>query len=140
METEVAEVVVDMTANAMMIGNVMGPVLLVFGLSMLFYGKQWMQIMSKWQKDHSILIPQMFMELILGLLIVGMYNDWTWNMWIIVTIVGWGMILESVAYFLLPASMLKSMFDMRGKMGLVYFVALLTTAAGAVLTHTLYLA
>ncbi len=46
-------------------------------------------------------------ELILGLLIVTSYNIWEWSPKLVVTIVGWGAIVEGVALMALPKKWTK---------------------------------
>jgi len=41
-------------------------------------------------------------ELVLGLLIVTSYNVWEWSPRLIVTIIGWGALIEGIALMVLP--------------------------------------
>jgi len=41
-------------------------------------------------------------ELILGLLIVTSYNVWEWSPKLIITIIGWGALIEGIAFMALP--------------------------------------
>lgn len=121
--------------NAMTLASVMGPAYLVLGLSMLFYAKPWEKVVNQWSKDHFALIGFMFMTLILGLVSVQFYNVWEWNVWLIVTLTGWGMILKGVAYFLLPGKLFTNMLKMANKSGLFYVGGLVVTLLGAVLSY-----
>lgn len=124
----------------MKIAEVAGPVMLLVGLSILLHAKAWQRLMDKWQKDHLSLFGLMFLTVVLGLLIIGMYNVWEWNVWLIITIIGWGALIKGVVYFLLPGSALKGLLNLGKNMGLLYFGGLIWVAAGAALSYYSYFA
>lgn len=122
----------------MMLAEVMGPAYLVFGLSVLFYVKAWGKVISKWSKDHYGLMGLMFLHIVLGLIAVNMYNVWELNVWLLVTITGWGLLLKGVFYFLLPGDTFTSMLKSTNNQGMLYFGGLVATVVGAVLCYHVY--
>ncbi len=127
-----------MVENAMQIAAVAGPIYLVLGLSVLFYMKTWQKLAMEWNKNHLPLFSLLIVELVLGLLIVSMYNQWEWNVWLIVTLTGWAMLLDGAFYFLAPGSWYKSVLSLWKNQGLIALSGIVSVAMGAVLTYHVY--
>ena len=126
--------------NAVAIAQVAAPMYLIMGLSVLLYAKPWGKLMDKWKKDHLSLFPLMFLYPILGVIVIRMHNVWEWNVWLIVTLIGWVMLIKGAMYFLLPGTVLKKMMDMKNSVGLMYFAGLVAVVIGAVLGYHSYFA
>ena len=120
----------------MVIASVLGPMWFVLGLSQLLYASQWGKLIDGWMKDHLQLVPMMLLAGILGLIMIRMHNVWEWNLWIVVTIAGWGAFLKSVIYFLLPGSTTVNMMKF-GK-NMIYLGGLVATVLGGLLTYNVY--
>lgn len=124
----------------MAIAYVAAPMYLIMGLSVMLYAKQWQKIMNNWSKDHLQIFPLMFLYPILGMIVIGMHNVWEWNVWLIVTIIGWALLLKGAMYFLLPGSTLKKMMKLKDCPTLLYLAGILAIAVGLVLGyHAIYL-
>lgn len=124
--------------NAITLAAIMGPMYLLLGLSILLHVNAWQKLMESWRKDHFSLFTMMFFSAVLGLIAVKMYNVWEWNVWLLVTITGWGMLLKGVFYLLVPGSILKTMLSWKKSTGILYFSAVVTLAIGAALTYYTY--
>lgn len=125
--------------NAMHIAAVLGPVYLVVGLSLLFYADAWQKMVREWEKNHYVLIMGAYMALILGLVVINMYNVWAWNVWLIVTITGWCALAKGVFYFLAPGDWTKALFKQCNNLNWLYFWSLVIIVAGAALSYQVYL-
>ncbi|MBU1992170.1 hypothetical protein KKG51_00495 [Patescibacteria group bacterium] len=123
----------------MAIASVMGPVYLVLGLSLLFYGEQWRKIMKGFRNDHFAMLPVMLMLGVFGFLIVNMYNVWGWNVWLLVTLNGWGMVLKFVFYTLAPASWIKGCLSVYDTKWMVYVAAVGVLLMGLALSYYSYM-
>lgn len=121
------------------IAAIMGPAYLAIGLSVLLYAKQWQKLMGKWEKDHFTLFPLMFMMVILGLIVVNMHNVWEWDVSVLVTLVGWGMLLKGLFYMLLPGSVLQWSLRLGQTTGLLYVGGVVGVVVGGVLGYYAYL-
>lgn len=86
------------------------------------------------------MFPMMLLTLLLGLMVVSMYNVWEFNVWLIVTILGWAMVVKGVVYFLIPGSALNGLVGLGKKLGLLYVGGLVWTVAGAALGYYAYFA
>ena len=121
------------------LASIIGPVLAVMGLSALMYSKVWVKLLKYYTENHFRVFGLAFVELILGLLVVTKYNVWETNVYLIVTIVGWGMILESVMYMLLPGDTLKNMMKKFSTPGAMSFLGLVMLVAGGALCYHVYM-
>ncbi|MFA7686099.1 MAG: hypothetical protein WCX95_04855 [Candidatus Gracilibacteria bacterium] len=128
-----------METNAIKVAEVVGPVFLVLGLSFLLYLKTWQKIMGSWLKNHYELIPLFIVQLVAGIIIVRMYSVWEWNIWLLVTLSGWTMIIKSVTYFLIPGGVTKWALSLKKLTSLLALSSLLLTLWGGVLSYYAYL-
>lgn len=123
----------------MMIAKIIGPILLVVGLSMLLYIGSWQKVISEFEKNHFGVLPFAALDMAGGLIIINMYSVWTWNIWIIVTIVGWLLFVKSVLYFLTPGSTTKEVLKFWNNKTVIMVDGLVMTAAGAALSYYSYM-
>ena len=126
--------------NAVAIAAVLGPIWVIVGLSYLLYAKKWQEVAKGWVKDHYTIIPLMIMVTVLGLIVVRMHNVWEWNVWLLVTIAGWGMLLKGALFILLPGSVFKSTMKMFNEEWVFYLAGLIAVIAGGALSYYVYFA
>lgn len=124
--------------NALALSHVMGPVYLMIGLSILMYAKVWHHLLQRWSEDHLQLFTLKFVYAVLGLVVINMYNVWEWNVWLIVTVTGWALLVKSVFYFLMPGSVIKQLLSWKGNMSMMYICGVVALVAGAALTYYSY--
>ena len=117
----------------------MGPVYLALGLSVLFYVNPWLKMSKGWADNHYILFPWGVMSMVLGLLVMNMYNVWEWNMWLIVTVTGWMLFLKGLWYFLAPGDWTKKCVQHCATANWMYFWSLVMIVAGGVLSYYVYM-
>ena len=126
--------------KALILAAIIGPAYLVFGLSFLLYVKQWPKVFGEYEKNHFAMVPNMFLALVLGLIIVNMYNVWAWDLYVIITITGWLAILKGLFYFLAPGSWTKAVLKCpcyRSE-GWLYFWGIVMTVVGVLLSYNAY--
>lgn len=128
-------------STPLFIASIEGPILLIVGLSLLFYPDQWIKLLKEIQKNHFSLLIGMYMALIIGLLIVNTYNVWAWNLWLIITITGWSGLLKGAFYFLAPEKWIKAALSMKclRSVGWLYFWSVVYVILGAALSYQAYL-
>lgn len=124
--------------KALAIAAVLGPIYLVLGLSCVIYAEGWQKVLHKWEKDHYSLLPIALMQMVLGILVVRMYNVWEWHLWLIVTISGWAMLVKGVLYLLIPGKLLKSCLKMGRNKAHIYLSGVASIVLGAVLSYYVY--
>ena len=120
------------------IAMVLAPAYLAMGLSMLLHVGSWQKLFAKYGKDLISLFPLMVFELVIGLIMVNMYNVWTWDLGLIVTLSGWGFVLEGVLFMLLPGKVLQEWTKAMNKKGLIYAAGFAFTLIGLVLGYFVY--
>ena len=126
--------------KTLILAAIIGPVYLVCGLSFLLYVKQWQKVYAEFEKNHFALLPNMFLALILGLIIITMYNVWAWDLYVIITITGWLALVKGVFYLLAPGSWIKGLLKCKcvRSEGWLYFWGLLMTVVGVLLSYNAY--
>jgi hypothetical protein len=88
--------------NALWIASIFGPLLAIIGLWMLLYGENLMKVITSVKNTPGVFYVNGIMNLIIGLAVLSQYNLWTWNPAILVTILGWVMILRGVFVLYAP--------------------------------------
>jgi len=122
------------------LASIIGPVYLVYGLSVLIYAKQWKKLVAWLEKDHFAFFPLAMVLLIFGLILVNAYNIWDWNVFVIISLTGWAILLKAVFYFLAPGSWIKAILQWRvlAHTGYYYFAGAIVTAMGTALMVNVY--
>jgi len=93
--------------NSLFLGSIIGPYLLIIGLSFLLYAKEWVKLMKELEKNHTSSVIGMAIALIIGLTIIRAHALWEKNIWVAITIFGWLAFLKSLFYFLAPGEWIK---------------------------------
>jgi len=87
---------------SIMIEQIIGFLFLILGLSFLIYTRNWSKIISRMLRTEEGMMSCGMKELILGLIIISLHNIWSYSYAVIVTLLGWGMIIEGTIILLLP--------------------------------------
>ncbi|MBN2096546.1 hypothetical protein JW752_04085 [Candidatus Peregrinibacteria bacterium] len=126
--------------KALMLAAIIGPYYLILGLSFLMYAGQWKKVVEGYEKNHFAWLPFAAIAVILGVIIINMYNVWEWNLYVVITLTGWVALLKGVFYFLAPGSWIKKAMRCRlvSQEGFLYFWGALFTVLGILLTYNAY--
>jgi len=125
--------------NTTFMVTIIGPICLVMSLSTLLYVKVWQKVIDGWLKNHYYLLPIIYMELIFGVLIIRFHNIWIWDLkTLLITIIGWDMIIESALYFLLPGGFIKGILKIGKNTGVIVIGGLIGLAIGGYLCYVAY--
>ncbi len=111
--------------------QVIGVYLVLIGLICIVKRKMMMQAMGDVITNKSLLYVIAIIELIAGISLVISHNIWVWNYAVIVTIVGWLMLVEALAYLALPYSWMKKIFRMFNTKGWYVGAGLAAVILGA---------
>ncbi len=93
-------------ANAVWLGMIFGPLLFIIGLWMLMFTHNLMKITASIKNSLASFWLIGFVNLLLGLVIVSLYNRWVWNGTLLVTLLGWFMIIRGLFSFFVPRSLI----------------------------------
>jgi len=128
-----------MNENTMFLASIIGPIYLVLGLSVLIYAKQWKRITAELAKNHFIFLIGGIINLIIGLLIIQTHNIWELNLWVIITLTGWGAFLKGIFFFMAPESWIKTPLKWWSNTNLIRGDGLIITTLGATLSYYVYI-
>lgn len=121
--------------NALALAKVMGPMYVIFGLSVLIYLPSWRKLLDRFVDDHFSAFTLFFVMGVLGLVSVNMYNVWEWNVWLLVTLTGWALIVKSAFYMLLPGNVVKKVLAAKKYNWLLVLDGILALVLGCVLGY-----
>ncbi len=121
-----------------LLAAIIGPLLLVMGLSLTIYSKVWDDMMKKWAKDYVTLFPLMALSLIFGLIVITKHNDWRLDPYLMITLFGWGAFLKGVFYFLTPVKTFKGLATWANKPVFRTLGGLVAILTGAWLSYLVY--
>jgi len=126
--------------NTFFLGAIVGPYLLVMGLSLLLYAKVWMKLMKDIEKNHTAMVLGMALALLVGLTIIQMHNIWEMSIWVVITVFGWCAFLKGIFYFLAPGDWIKGAIKIFANTGLVYVFGLILGILGGYMSYLIYIA
>ncbi|MDH3561590.1 MAG: hypothetical protein OEN52_11625 [Gammaproteobacteria bacterium] len=78
---------------------------LLLGLSYMTQATHWAELAKDALRYPHHYFPMVLMILVLGLTVVTLHNVWVADWPVVITVVGWIMVLKSIAYLLLPQVM-----------------------------------
>jgi hypothetical protein len=126
--------------NTFFLGAIVGPYMLIIGLSLLLYAKVWVKLLKDMEKNHTAVFIGVAFALILGLAIIQMHNIWEWSIWVVITIFGWSAFLKGLFYFLAPGMMIKAVIKTFSHPGWMYFAGVILAMIGGYMSYLVYLA
>ncbi|MBN2087236.1 hypothetical protein JW758_02715 [Candidatus Peregrinibacteria bacterium] len=122
------------------LGGIIGPYLLIMGLSFLLYAKVWVKLMKELAQSHTAVVIGMALALILGLAIIQVHNVWEMSANVVITIFGWAAFLKGLFYFLAPGVWLKSSINTFAKPNFILGGGVVLTILGAWMSYIIYIA
>jgi len=126
--------------NTLFLGSIVGPYLLVMGLSFLLYAKTWVKVAKEVEKNHFVVVIGMALALMLGLAMIYMHNIWEWSVWVVITLFGWIAFLKGIFYFLAPGDWIKGLIKMASNPALFYIGGIVFAVVGGWMSYLIYIA
>lgn len=84
------------------LAKLLGIYMIIVGLIFMIRRKAMMPAMKELIKNRALLYIICILELAAGIAVVLSHNIWTWGYELIITVVGWLLIIEGVVYLILP--------------------------------------
>ncbi len=111
----------------------------VIGLSHIFQPRVWAEFfIAIRDKGEAGSFINAFIHFPLGVLIVGFHNVWH-GIPMILTVIGWGLVLKSSIYFIYPAHALRMLAGVSVERSWWFVVAgVLSVALGSLLTFSIF--
>lgn len=94
---------------SILLGKITSIYLLIVGLSLLIKRKSWIAVLRDMRKSPGMVMLVAFVELVLGLVIVITHNVWVTDWAVVVTIIGWLMVVEGTINMVVPHSVISQM-------------------------------
>ena len=88
------------------LASVFGPLLFILGIWMLMYTKNLSKITTSLRSSPGSFWMVAFVNLLVGLVIINMYNVWAWDASFFVTLLGWVMTIRGILALFIPKSII----------------------------------
>jgi hypothetical protein len=122
-----------------LIARLAGPLLVIIGLGMLANPGVYQAMISEFLHSAALVYLSGALTLLGGLAIVNVHNSWRAEWPVIVTILGWLMIIAGVIRIALPQFTVSLGASMYGSLTAIIVVAIIGLVIGAYLTFEGYL-
>lgn len=126
-----------MNETTLFLSQLMGPILIVLGLSMLIRQDAYREFMQNLLKNRALLLYNGIIESTAGLAVILSHNLWNTPAQIIISLLGWGMLVEGVFDLFVSKTTLKDIAHSGA--AVLSSVALVTVLAGAYLSYVGFL-
>jgi hypothetical protein len=97
--------------NAMWLASIFGPLLIILGVWMLFYHDNMVKICASVKNTPSVLYVLSLINMLLGLTILTQFNVWVMGLSILVTLLGWFLLLRGIMALFVPQMLMKWSHD-----------------------------
>jgi hypothetical protein len=102
--------------NAMMLAKIFGPFLMIMGLWMLVFCEHLMKVWTAIRTSPFAIYAQGTLNLLVGLVMLEMYNVWQADAFVFVTLLGWFWVIRGVLCLFFPKTIIKWQFSREGVM------------------------
>lgn len=89
---------------------------LIIGSSFLFKRDFYVKVIASLLKEQWLFFGG-FLALLLGFVILAIYHTWSWDLMVVVTIVGWSSILKGVISLFAPEFTARTVYAFEKKLG-----------------------
>jgi len=111
--------------NALWLASIFGPLLAIVGLWMLLYHENMMKVLNSIKSTPALFYMSGWMSLLIGLVIVSQYNVWMANLAVLITLLGWVLIIRGILALFIPQLLIKLTMEKTSwckVMGIIPFV------------------
>lgn len=122
--------------NPVGIASIFGPILVIMGIWGLLYQDNVKKVAESVKKNPSILYLGGVVNLIVGLTIIHISPEWSLNIGVLVTILGWLLFIRGLIVFFLPNIILKMV---KAQTNAYVFFGLISTVWGLALCWMAYI-
>ena len=96
-----------MMDKAMWLAAVFGPLLTIMGLWMLLYSENLIKVMTSIKNTPGCFFMMGMINMLIGLVIVNMYNVWMWHPAVLVSLLGWVLLIRGILILYIPQLIIK---------------------------------
>lgn len=91
----------------MWLASVFGPFMLIMGLWMLLFADNLMKVRTAIKGNPAIFHCGVTANLLIGLVLLSEYNVWSMDAYVLVTLLGWVMVVRGIIGLFLPQLLMK---------------------------------
>lgn len=112
------------------LASIFGPFLLILGLWMALYHENMKKIVTSLKSTPCVFSLSGMINLLMGLSILSFYREWSWDLQVLVTLLGWVYLIRGVVILFFPQLFTKialskgSWLRFRGVIAIVWGFAL----------------
>lgn len=88
--------------KALWIAQIFGPLMTLVGLWMLFYSDNVRKIHASIKATPALVFMRAFINMLMGLFIISLYNVWMTTPSLLVTLLGWALLVRGVGALFFP--------------------------------------
>jgi hypothetical protein len=93
--------------NAMWLASIFGPLLMIIGVWMLFYHDNMVKVHASFKHTPGLCYLSGVIGMFLGLVIITQYNSWMASLSILVTLLGWFLLIRGIVALFVPHLFMK---------------------------------
>jgi|SRR3569832_377596 len=117
---------------AMWLASIFGPFLVILGLWMLLYCDQYTKVLSGIKGSAGLFYTNSVFNLLIGFTVLSQYDLWGWNMLVLVTLLGWVMVVRGVMGLFVPQLLMDILM---GKHGFAKILGIIPLVWGVFLSY-----
>lgn len=126
-----------MNETTLFLSQLIGPVAMVIGLSMLIRQDAYREFIQSISRDRSLLLYNGMIESTVGLALILHHNMWNTPAQVIISLIGWGMMAEGIFDLFVSKTTIKDLTH--SAKGMMTMTGLITLLLGAYLAYVGYL-
>ena len=119
---------------AVFIARLVGPAFVAVGLGILLNGPFYTSLLAEATRSPTLIYFSGLISLIPGLAILNVHRTWTSDWRVIITILGWLLVIGGVIRIVLPATTAALAADLHSKPAVLLFVSAIVIVVGGFLT------
>jgi hypothetical protein len=99
---------------AMWLASIFGPFLVILGLWMLLYCDQYTKVLNGIKGSAGLFYMNSVFNLLIGFTVLSQYDLWGWNLLVLVTVLGWVMVIRGIMGLFVPQLLIDIMMGKHG--------------------------
>src|SRR5262245_57020454 len=96
---------------AMWLASIFGPFMVILGLWMLLYHDQLMKVYSGIKNSPAVLYLNSVFNILVGFTVLSQYDLWGWNLLVLVTLLGWFMVVRGLMGLFVPQMLMDCLMS-----------------------------
>ncbi|MBT5016118.1 hypothetical protein HN748_00225 [Candidatus Peregrinibacteria bacterium] len=126
--------------NSVYLAQLLGPILVLLGFAYALRINTFEDLIKDFGKSKGMIHVSVMLMMLGGMALVLAHNVWEWGWPLVITILGWSVLLKGLLYAFAPDLMIKWATSIMKYKGILVFAVLLWVVFGLCLTYYGYFA